>query len=928
MKSDISLLSIRTSRLGWIASAVALCTLAPSVAMAAQPTGLLVPVATPTNFRLASATANSALAAAALMSISVSPASTSIPVGSTQQYRATGIYSDGTTQDMTNLISWSCSKKSVASISTSGLVRAKKAGVTEIRATSGTLIGSATLTVTSAVLVSITIAPPSASILTGSTQQFTATGTYDNGTTKNLTTSVTWTSSNTAVATIAASGLAAGITAGSSAIRAASGSVSGSALLTVTNPVLTSIAVAPASASILTGSTQQFTATGTYDNGTTRNLTTSVTWTSSNTGVATIASSGLAAGIAVGNTTIQAASGSVSGSSSLTVASLALQSLAITPDKAQVAADATLQLTATGTYVDSSTQDLTSQVAWGVDDATVASITTFGRVTGVSLGTTTIHAMIDSISVSIPLTVTPSGLVAWWAFNEGAGTLVADSSGNGYNATLYNGVSWTAGQTGGAISANGINQYMATPSINLSSTRAFTLATWIDRSWSNSETAVLMESSDNFNNVTDAFSFMVDDSLNCGIPSAIYTGVRGDAGYALNCYAPPANSGWHHFAVIYDKSQTGNKQVSLFLDGVSQAPVATPSSVTNTNTFGVKPLYSFSRGGTQFFTNGSLSDLRLYNRALTPAEIGQIYGLGGTSAALQSLDITPASSTILPGYTQQFTASGTYTDSSTRNLTSSVAWSSSIPEVAGISSSGLATAITPGSTSIQAASQPITASASLTVASTPLATARFVQWTAGDGGATTIETTRFADNVTPGNLILIFAHWDNQAVTATITDQLGNTYRPIFPPTNAGIKDRFQVWYAKNVAGGVSLSITIHFSSATTSFSVLDAMEYSGIDRNSPLDGFTSNTGIGTSQSSGSITVANPNSEIVIGLFGYSSYALPYTAGPGFTLRNYDASTILEDQAAVLAGTYTATATSHNSANWAAFAMGFRNAPQ
>ena len=82
---------------------------------------------------------------------------------------------------------------------------------------------------------------------------------------------------------------------------------------------LTSIAVTPANPSIEVGGTQQFTATGTYSDGSTQNLTGSVTWASSNTGVATINSAGLATAVSAGSTTISATLSGVTGSTTLTV---------------------------------------------------------------------------------------------------------------------------------------------------------------------------------------------------------------------------------------------------------------------------------------------------------------------------------------------------------------------------------------------------------------------------------------------------------------------------------------------------------------------------------------------------------------------------------------------------------------------------------
>ena len=130
------------------------------------------------------------------------------------------------------------------------------------------------------VLVSIAVTPPVGSISVGQTEQFTATGTYSNLSTKNLTGSVTWSSSNTADATVSSGGLASGVAAGLVTITATDPAtkIPGTAALTVAPAVLTSIAVTPAVESIGVGQTEQFTATGTYSNLGTKNLTTSVTW--------------------------------------------------------------------------------------------------------------------------------------------------------------------------------------------------------------------------------------------------------------------------------------------------------------------------------------------------------------------------------------------------------------------------------------------------------------------------------------------------------------------------------------------------------------------------------------------------------------------------------------------------------------------------
>ena len=80
--------------------------------------------------------------------------------------------------------------------------------------------------------------PANPVILTGSTQQFVATGTYADGSTQNVTSQATWSSSSPAVATVNANGLAAAVSAGSTTIAAALGGRSGSTVLRVQTPLV------------------------------------------------------------------------------------------------------------------------------------------------------------------------------------------------------------------------------------------------------------------------------------------------------------------------------------------------------------------------------------------------------------------------------------------------------------------------------------------------------------------------------------------------------------------------------------------------------------------------------------------------------------------------------------------------------------------
>jgi hypothetical protein len=274
---------------------------------------------------------------AALVSISLTPAHSSKALGLTQQFTATGTYTDATTQDISSSVTWSSSSTATATISnaagTNGLATTVATGSTTITAThSGSGVSANTsFTVSAAELVSLAITPANSSKALGLTQQFTATGTYTNGTTQDLTTTVTWSSSSTATATISnaagTKGLATTIATGSTTITAThSGSgVSANTSFTVSAAELVSLAITPANPTLILGSTQQFTATGTYTDGSNENVTSSVTWSSSITGVATISnaggSQGMASAVGAGNTTISAMHGSagVSASTGFTV---------------------------------------------------------------------------------------------------------------------------------------------------------------------------------------------------------------------------------------------------------------------------------------------------------------------------------------------------------------------------------------------------------------------------------------------------------------------------------------------------------------------------------------------------------------------------------------------------------------------------------
>ena len=251
-------------------------------------------------------------------SVTVSPASASVPVGQAVQLTATPKDANG--NPLTGrTVTWASSNTSVGTVNASGLVTGVVAGSTTITATSEGQSGTSVVTVTLVPVATVTVSPAPASVQAGQTVQLTATPKDANGNTLTGRT-ITWGSSNTSVGTVSASGLVTGVVAGSTTITATSEGKSGTSAVTVTAAPLpvASVTVSPASASVFVGQTVQLTATPKDVNGNPLTGRT-ITWGSSPSSIAGVNGSGLVTGVAVGGATITATSEGKSGTSALTV---------------------------------------------------------------------------------------------------------------------------------------------------------------------------------------------------------------------------------------------------------------------------------------------------------------------------------------------------------------------------------------------------------------------------------------------------------------------------------------------------------------------------------------------------------------------------------------------------------------------------------
>ncbi len=201
--------------------------------------------------------------------------------------------------------------------------------------------------------------------------------------------------------------------------------------------LLVSVDVTPANPTILKQGSQQFTATANYDDGTKLNVTATSYWTSSDTAVATIDSTGLAAGKAGGTTTISALFSGVTGSTTLTVADVPLVSLAVTPQGPSIGKGATQQLMATGTYANNMTLDISTSVSWTSSAPAVATVDSRGLVTGMAGGSAVITAASGTIQGSTTVNVVADfGPAATYPGDSSVylgNTAIGDLNGDGRN---------------------------------------------------------------------------------------------------------------------------------------------------------------------------------------------------------------------------------------------------------------------------------------------------------------------------------------------------------------------------------------------------------------------------------------------------------------------------------------------------------------
>jgi trimeric autotransporter adhesin len=141
----------------------------------------------------------------------------------------------------------------------------------------------------------ITVDPPTPSVSVGASQQMNASATYSDGSGGTLKggtsctgSTVCWSSSDTTIASVTTGGLLTGVATGTSTITATSGAITGTTTATVTLGNVTGLNINPTTISIPASSTQNFTVSATLSSGSPVDVTSTASWTSSDTTLITV----------------------------------------------------------------------------------------------------------------------------------------------------------------------------------------------------------------------------------------------------------------------------------------------------------------------------------------------------------------------------------------------------------------------------------------------------------------------------------------------------------------------------------------------------------------------------------------------------------------------------------------------------------------
>ena len=699
-------------------------------------------------------------------------------------------------------VAWSSSNQSVATIDAQGKLTAVSAGTTTVTATSEGKSGTAAITISTATVGSVTVQPPAPTIVAGTSVQLTAI-VKDPFETVLTNRAVAWSSSNTAVATVNQAGLVTGVGPGSATITATSEGKSGTATVTVTQAPVATVTIQPPSASVTAGKTSQLTATLKDANGNT--LTgRSIAWSSSNTNVATVSSTGLVTALAVGTTVITAASEGKSGTANINVLAplLAVGSVAVTPTTASVIATQTTTLAVTvkdiaGTTVTDRT------VAWSSSSDAIATVSSAGVVTGVTPGTATITATAEGKSGTSTVTVLPvpvgSVSVAPTAPNIIIGTtgqLTATVKDLNGTTVTDRPVTWTSSANGTArVSTTGLVTAVALGTATITATAEGKSGTSTVTVVPVPVASVTVSPSTNplFIGQNVQLTTTVKDQNGTTVTNRVVTWTSSDDAVATVNATGRVTAVGPGAATITATSEgkSGTASVTVAVDPVATVTVSppaqsVPAGQTVTLTATLKSQNGTTLTGRTVTWSSSDQAIATVSSSgvVTAIAVGQATitatseGKTGTATVtvtpvpVGSVTVTPGTASVAVTQTTPLTA--TVKDQSGVVLTDRVVqWSTNNPAVATVSQTGVVTGVIPGTATITAATGGKSGTSTITVTLLPVATVTVTPSPAIVDVGRTIQLTATTKDLLGGTLDGRTVGWQSSNTNVATVSQTG-----------------------------------------------------------------------------------------------------------------------------------------------------------
>lgn len=327
-----------------------------------------------------------------LVEIQITPGNANLPLGMQHQFHAYGFFDNNTRYDLTDVANWESSDNAIGEINEAGLLESISAGSVSISANWNNISANTDVIISNKVLTDIQVTPDNKTLPIISALQMHALGLFSDNSSVDITNLVHWKTDNPDIASINDKGLAVAEKVAETNIKAQLGDISGSAKLSVNNITLDSIQVTPGVQTMWPKAITQFTAMGYYSDGSSHDITDTVSWRTVNANTATVIK-GKVTAINEGETSLVAQKlGVVSNEAKVTVLNGMLDTINLSPANATLPVNATLKIFANGHYSDGYSHDISDSVSWRSSDPRLATVLNDGTLIGNRAGNVEIRA--------------------------------------------------------------------------------------------------------------------------------------------------------------------------------------------------------------------------------------------------------------------------------------------------------------------------------------------------------------------------------------------------------------------------------------------------------------------------------------------------------------------------------------------------------